>query len=287
MHVDDAMTEEVETAIEISPQQFERLCTLVHQHCGINLHTGKQELVRARIAKRVRNGKFRSASTYLESVLQDPEGDEFANLVDALSTNLTSFFRENAHFEYLAKVHLPELIARAGKTNQHRLRCWSAGCSTGEEPYTILMTLAETLPAKPSWDVRLLATDISRPVLRTAAAGRYHVSRLKGVPQAIAERYFVPDRTDPSHVTVSPDLRARAVFNYLNLMESWPFRGPMDFIFCRNVMIYFDKPTQERLVNRYFDILAPGGLLFTGHSESLTGITHRFKYVQPTIYRKP
>jgi len=271
--------------INVSPAHFERLREMVYKHCGINLHEGKQELVRARIAKNLRRGGYGSAAEYLDFVLANADGEDFHDLIDSLSTNLTSFFRESSHFDYLREHFLPKLVERRRKEGAARIRAWSAGCSTGEEPYSLAITLLEATNGHGSWDVRLLATDISRRVLRHAMEGEYDPERVAAVPPALRAKYFTADRKT-GETAVAQSLRALVRFNYLNLMGPWPFRGPFDFIFCRNVMIYFDKPTQEKLVNRYWECLDPGGLLFTGHSESLTGVNHRFRYVQPTIYQK-
>jgi chemotaxis protein methyltransferase CheR len=270
----------------VSDRDFALISDLVYKHCGINLHEGKKELVQARIAKKLRMGGYRSVKEYLDRVLADESGQQFADLVDSLSTNLTSFFRESNHFDYLSRTHLPELLARKRKLHDTRIRAWSAGCSSGEEPYTLAITLLEAVGSGGPWDIRILATDISHPVLRTAQAGVYDKSRLESVPPGLRGKYFVqgPQR---GTFQAAPALRDLIRFNYLNLQDNWPFTGPFDIIFCRNVMIYFDKPTQERLVNRFFGCLDGGGLLFTGHSESLTGVNHRFRYIQPTIYGKP
>jgi len=285
--------------VAIGDRQFRKLCDLVYAHCGINLHDGKQELVRARIARLLRARDFRSANDYLDSVIADPTGEEFAALIDALSTNLTSFFRESTHFTFLADKLLPRILDRRRKQRDTRIRGWSAACSTGEEPYTLGITLLEALrDAGPSWDVKILATDISRNVLKTAVVGRYDATRLAAVAPELRAKYFVPPGASRAAraaggaggaggtYQVAPAVRNLVTFNYLNLMDAWPFTGPFDFIFCRNVMIYFDKQTQQRLVNRFWECLDPGGVLFTGHSESLTGISHKFQYVQPTIYMK-
>jgi chemotaxis protein methyltransferase CheR len=273
----------------LSQKDFDRLAKAVYEYCKITLNDSKQDLVRARLAKRLRITNTPTYGQYIDTVLANPEGDEFVELIDSLSTNLTSFFRENDHFEFLAKDLLPQIIKRNQGTK--RIRAWSAACSSGEEPYTLSIVLNETLPklnAARGWDVKLLATDISTRVLRKAVNGVYDAERVKTVPPALRGKYFDP-RTlgGEEHYACRPELRNLVVFNRLNLMENWPFSGPFDFIFCRNVMIYFDKPTQEALVNRFFNLLAPGGVLFTGHSESLTGIKHKFDFERATIYRKP
>lgn len=275
---------------DLTDREFQRISQMVYEHCGINLHEGKRELVRARMATRLRAGGFRSVGDYLEHVLADKTGSEFTTLIDTVSTNLTSFFRESRHFDYLSQKFLPDLIESRQRDGQRRIRVWSAGCSSGEEPYTLAMTLLESVRDPAGWDIKILATDISTKVLKLAEAGHYGEERVRSVPQQIRGKYFAADRKAaagaPATYRVADHARKLISFRHLNLMAPWPFTGPFDFIFCRNVMIYFDKPTQEKLVNRYHDCLAKGGLLFTGHSESLTGIAHKFRYVEPTIYQK-
>lgn len=274
-----------ETAVQLTDAQFAQISSLVYEHCGINLHDGKRELVQARIAKRMRTRALPKLTDYLRFALDDSE--EFTHLIDALSTNLTSFFREDGHFDYLAKTFLPQLLQRKLKARRHDIRAWSAGCSTGEEPYTIAMVLLGAIDDASAWDIKILATDLSTAVLVKARNGIYETSRLQTIPQPLKAKFCQPAPGNPrSSGQISPEVRKLISFAQLNLMHPWPFSGPFDFIFCRNVMIYFDKPTQQKLINRYYDILSDGGLLFTGHSESLTGVSHRFQYVQPTIYLK-
>lgn len=272
----------------LSDRDFQLVSDMVYRHCGINLHDGKKELVRARLAKRIRLAGFPNVSQYLAFVQEESTGNEFAHLIDAISTNLTSFFREQSHFDFLNEQFLPALLEKKRKRGDLRIRAWSAACSSGEEPYSLAFTLLEAVENPAAWDLKLLATDISRPVLETARRGIYDKARTAAVPPALRSRYFNSCTVDgdKSALQVVDAARGLVRFNHLNLMEPWPFTGPFDFIFCRNVMIYFDKPTQEKLVNRFWDMLAEGGLLFTGHSESLTGVSHKFKYVRPTIYGK-
>jgi chemotaxis protein methyltransferase CheR len=273
--------------IVLSEQDFRLISETVYNHCGINLHMGKKELVRARLAKLLRTRGFTSFSAYIEFAMADSSGEEFTTLVDALSTNLTSFFREIQHFDFLEQEFLPQLISRKLATRSQRIRGWSAGCSSGEEPYSIAITLLENLPAG-RWDARILATDIATSKIDIARQGFYDSVRVESVPPPVRCKYFVrTGRGDAKQYEVTAALRNTVCFKYLNLMETWPVKGPVDFIFCRNVMIYFDKPTQEKLVGRFWEVLDSGGLLFTGHSESLTGVKHGFEYVQPTIYVKP
>jgi len=274
--------------IVLSEREFRKISDMVYEHCGINLHEGKKELVRARLAKLLRLGNFKTFPDYMRHVLKDKTGKEFSTLIDSLSTNLTSFFREWQHFEYLQTTFLPLVLERKQKNRSFRIRGWSAGCSSGEEPYSIAITLLEAIAGQGRWDVKVLATDISTTILETARNGLYDEERVAPVPSMQKHRYLVASRVDGRKVyEVNKSLKDVIVFKYLNLMKDWPIKGPIDFIFCRNVMISFDKPTQSRLINRFWDMLDSGGLLFTGHSESLTGIEHKFDYIQPTIYVKP
>jgi two-component system chemotaxis sensor kinase CheA len=272
----------------LSEREFRQISDLVYQHCGINLHDGKRELVRARLAKRLREGRFQTFAEYIRHVLDDPTGDELTALVDTLSTNLTKFFREDLHFEYLRSRWLPPWLESKQARHDLRLRAWSAGCSSGEEPYSIAITLLEAVQGRGRWDVKVLATDVSTRMLARAKRGCYDRERAEPIPPALRSKYLIRTREEGiDRYEVAPSLRSVVILRYLNLVQDWPIHGPLDLIFCRNVMIYFDKPTQNRLISRFYDLLAPGGMLFTGHSESLTGIEHKFKYVQPTIYCKP
>jgi len=281
------MTMSVLQDIVLGEDEFRQISDLVYEHCGINLHDGKKELVRSRLAKRLHRGRFTSFSQYIKHVLEDPTGKEFSILVDSLSTNLTKFFREERHFEYMRSQLLPRLMKARQSRGQYRIRGWSAGCSSGEEPYSVALTLLEALGGKGRWDVKLLATDVSTQILERAQAGIYDRERIESIPLPLRSKYLIAHHEgDKERYEVGPALRELVIFRYLNLMKDWPVKGPLDFIFCRNVMIYFDKPTQARLIHRFYDLLGSGGVLFTGHSESLTGIEHAFKYVQPTIYLK-
>jgi chemotaxis protein methyltransferase CheR len=282
------MNDLLTNSIVLSERDFKLISETVYNHCGINLHMGKKELVRARLAKLIRVKGFQDFAQYIQFVMDDRTGQEFTTLIDALSTNLTSFFRERQHFDFLEREFIPQLVSRKRSASSRRVRGWSAGCSSGEEPYSIAITLLECLPAGVQWDAKLLATDLATSKLDIAKRGTYDATRVESVPPAVRTKYFTKTGTRGGYsYEVSDALRQVVCFQYLNLMEEWPVKGPIDFIFCRNVMIYFDKPTQERLVNRYWDLLDSGGVLFTGHSESLTGIKHKFNYAQPTIYVKP
>ena len=271
----------------LSDEQFETISTVVHRLCGINLHPGKKELVKARLTKRLRKLGLCDFDDYIEYVRSDRSGDELTNMLDALCTTLTHFFREQQHFDHLVDNVLPELAARIDE-NGGQLRFWSAGCASGEEAYSMAITVVEHLPKAALWDVGILATDLSSHAIGLAQRGVYQAKCLKTVPPHLRAKYFdVVKSDDGQGYRVKDSLRGMMHFSRLNLMDSWPMRGEFDVIFCRNVMIYFDKATQAELVQRFWRLLRPGGTLFTGHSESLTGIRHNFRYVRPTIYQRP
>jgi chemotaxis protein methyltransferase CheR len=265
--------------LDLTERQFRHVRERLYALAGINLLPGKEGLVRARLGKRLRALGLATFEEYLDRVEGDASGRELRAFIDALTTNKTSFFREPQHFDFLAARVLPA-CAEAG-----RARIWSAGCSSGEEAYTIAMVMRETIPDVERMDARVLATDISERVLARAREGVYEHELMRDVPVPLARKYFACVRQEaPRAYRAGDALRALVRFARLNLMEAWPMRGPFDAIFCRNVMIYFDRPTQERLVGRFWELLAPGGHLFVGHSESLTALDHRFRYVQPAVY---
>jgi chemotaxis protein methyltransferase CheR len=261
---------------------FKRVKKIVYDFAGIDLNDTKKNLVYNRLAKRIRFLEMSSFAQYLDYVEAVGE-DEFVNLINAITTNLTFFFRENHHFEYLANTVIPHLL----KTNaaSKKIRIWSAGCSTGEEPYSIASVVKETVPS--GWDARVLATDLDTTVVESARQGVYNIERLKGVSEARKKRWFLKGKGErEGWVKVKPELQSIIDFGQINLMNDWPIKDKIDVIFCRNVVIYFDKPTQSRLFNRYADLLQPEGHLFIGHSESLYKICDRFELLGQTIYRK-
>jgi chemotaxis protein methyltransferase CheR len=275
----------IQQQLELTDCDFQAIAKVVYDHCGINLKADKKELVRSRLARLVHQHKMTSYKDYLDFVLKDTSGSNFAAFINRISTNLTSFFREEHHFEYLRENVLPELIKK--QVGTVRIRAWSAGCSTGEEPYSLAITVAEALPNPAKANVRILASDISTSVLHTAMQGRYSMDRVATVPPAARNKYFTMQHEGANKVfAANPELKKMLIFKQINLMQKWPIATELDFIFCRNVMIYFDKPTQERLVGRFTELLKPGGYLFIGHSESLSSVNHQLKYVGPTIYGK-
>lgn len=271
---------------ELSDREFSLFSRLVLEKAGINLHEGKKELVRSRLSRRLRAKKMDRFKEYYNYLLADESGEELIHMLDAISTNLTSFFREPKHFDFLEKTALPNILA-GRKARNRQINLWSAGCSSGEEPYTLSICLHEFAESIDGLDIRILATDISTKMLTTAASGIYHKSQVQTIPPMVLRKYFQrgQDRWN-EHYRLKPFVRKTIDFKRLNLMEPFPFANKFQIIFCRNVMIYFDKTVQNTLVNKYYDCLEPGGYLFIGHSESLMGTEHRFKYIQPTIYQK-
>ncbi len=265
---------------ELTATQFARITRLLHDHAGIRMREGKEGLVRARLTKRLRKLGMPDFDAYLSFVEQEPGKKEFAEMIDALTTNKTSFLREASHFDFLRDSVFPTLTGA--------VRIWSAGCSSGEEPYTLAMLANESFSDIGKRDVRILATDLSHRVLATAKAAVYPAEHMADVPNAWLSKYWVKkaDAGGRPAYEANPSLRRLVHFAKLNLMEQWPMKGPFDAILCRNVMIYFDKSTQQQLVERYWALLRPGGHLFVGHSESLTGLNHKFRYVMPAVYVK-
>ena len=270
---------------DLTDRQFNAISNLVKDLCGINLHDGKKELVKARLAKRIRELGMDSFSQYIEFIGTDAGGAEILAMLDALSTNLTFFFRETAHFDLLRQQIVPEMMRRHAQ--DRKLRIWSAGCSSGEEPYSIAIVMNEVVKDLLTWNAQILATDLSGRMLELARRGVYSRERFRETPpRTVAEHFTCLGGRETKQYLVNEPARRMVTFARLNLMEPWPMRGPFDAIFCRNVMIYFDKPTQNELVERFWDLLIPGGVLFIGHSESISGVRRRFEYVQPTVYRK-
>lgn len=266
--------------------EFDFIRSLVYERSRISLSRDKRELVTARLGKRLRATNLTSVGEYCRLLKAPGQEAELANLIDAISTNHTFFFRENAHFDFLRQKVIPEMQGTAAKERRTCFNVWSAACSSGEEPYSIAMTLAECMPNSP-W--RIEATDISHRILDRAKAGIYRdetVQRLTAQQlQAYFQRGFGPQ---DGNYRVKAALRNQITFRHLNLLEGEPpFHEQFHVIFCRNVMIYFDQPTQEELVARLARQLRPGGYLFVGHAESLTAVRHTLQNVRPAVYRRP
>lgn len=269
--------------------EYQFIRQLVYQHSRINLGSDKRELVSARLAKRLRAVQLPSVSDYCE-LLRSPRGhDELGNLIDAISTNHTYFFREEGHFSAMEELILPELLKRRPKANWPQLRIWSAACSSGEEPYSIAIQLSEFFRRDPVWPWQIEATDISGRILDRARQAIYPTEAVSRIHPSLVKTYFETGYgPQQGNYRVRASLRQRVNFSRLNLLEGTPpFTQPFHVIFCRNVMIYFDRPTQEELITRLCRLLLPGGYLLVGHSESLTNISHPLKMIRPATYRLP
>jgi len=274
-----------QVSAELTEAQFNKISALVKNLCGLNLHNGKKELVKARLARRLRKLGLRNFREYMSYLADDTTGGELTAMLNALTTNLTRFYREAKHFDYLRSAVLPAL--QRDNREKRKIRIWSAGCSSGEEAYSIAMCLCEEIPDSERSGAKVLATDLATDMLEGAREGVYVPARLKELPPRLLAKYLVPVKTESERrYRVADPVRRLVSFARLNLVDPWPMKGPFHVIFCRNVMIYFDKPTQGELVDRFWEILSPGGTLFIGHSESLAGIRHGFRYVQPTVYEK-
>ncbi len=273
----------------ISNEEFELFRSLIYNTCGINLQLSKKELVKARLSKRLANVGLSTFNDYYKYVTKtDKTGRELINLIDSISTNKTDFFRESKHFDFLNTTLLPQLVSNKAKNNNKKLRIWCAASSSGEEPYTLAITVLNHIKPNNGWDVKILATDISTQILQKAVTGIYKEESLKDVPPGTISAHFSKVISDKAHCYEAKDhLKNLITYRRFNLMtEKFPFKNPFDFIFCRNVMIYFYPETQQKLVSKFYDCLPKDGYLFIGHSETLSKSNTNFKYTQPAVYQK-
>lgn len=276
-----SLSPERDREFEFTHEHFVKVREELYDYAGIVLADHKQDMAYNRLVRRLRELKINSFDEYLSFLDENPA--EFTQFINALTTNLTAFFRERHHFDFIRDQILPEI----SKSGDRKVRGWSAGCSLGEEPYSLAMTLLDAGVDPSHWDVRLLATDIDSKVLHSAQTGVYAFERVKSLPKELLSRWFLKGKgPNEGHVKVRSDLQDIITFKYLNLMQDWPVQGPLDFIFCRNVMIYFDQETQARLLQRMAALLKPNGYLFVGHSEALARHASSFQLVGKTIYRK-
>ncbi|NNM52988.1 MAG: protein-glutamate O-methyltransferase CheR [Pseudomonadales bacterium] len=265
----------------MTEDDYQFLRKLAGKETGIELSDAKREMVYSRLVRRIRSLGLKDFADYC-NFLDKNKHQEMTHFVNAITTNLTSFFREGHHFEAMRTTLLPELVKQ--NAQRRSLRVWSAGCSTGEEPYSLAMTLLDSGLFK-GWDAKILATDVDSNVLAHATAGLYHREKIQGLPQDLQQRHFV--RTEREEMLqIDPRVSAWVSFRQLNLLHEWPMSGPFDLIFCRNVVIYFSKETQRQLFDRFASLMAVGGYLCIGHSETLHGITDRFESLGRTMYRK-
>lgn len=265
----------------LGEREFERIRERLYDVAGISLSDAKRTLVIARLSKVIRGLKLPSFDAYLEFLETDGTANDAQDFVNALTTNLTRFWREEHHFTHLI-AHVGELMQARLSVSQKRLRIWSAGCSTGQEPYTIALGLLDAYPELKRWDFKILATDIDTSVIAKAAGGVYPESELNGLSP---ERARLFERSSDGRIRIPQAAMQTVSFKPLNLMAPWPMKGPFDAIFCRNVAIYFDKPTQGEVFGRLGQILAPGGFLYIGHSENLGAGSAGFRLVGKTIYQ--
>jgi len=256
---------------------------LIYERCRIKLHDGKEHLIRARLGKRMRHHNCESLAEYCELLRARNDEDEFTLVVDALTTNFTNFLREEDHFKFMVQEGLQPVLSRG----QRNFNIWSAASSSGEEPYTIGMYLAEHFPLAQRWDWRITGSDISTQVLATAQRGVYAAERVAKIRHDWLRKYFQKGIGQwEGHYRVKSDLAARVGFRQVNLIEDYTHAQPFELIFCRNVMIYFDRQTQEQLVNRICRFLVPNGCLLIGHAESLNGLNVPLRCIRPSIYQR-
>jgi len=282
-----AATERQDGFFLLSGKDFLRLKEFIYQECGIKITEAKRTMLEARLQKRLRLLGFASFNQYCD-YLFSPNGlaEELVNMIDVVTTNKTDFFREPTHFEYLTRSALPELL-KAG-CEKRRIILWSAGCSSGEEPYTLAIVMEEFVKDHHEMDFSILATDIYTRVLEKARMAVYDEERIGPIPMELRKKYLLKSKESKNRVyRVAPELRQRVRFGRLNFMDGdFGFKEQIDVVFCRNVIIYFDKPTQERLLNRFCKCLSPDGYLFMGHSETLLGMEVPLTQMAPTVYRK-
>ncbi len=271
----------------LSEKDFQFICDFVYERSGIVLADNKREMVYRRFTRIIRERKLTAFSEYCDLLRKKPEQEE-NYFINAITTNLTSFFREQHHFDYLKAHEIPKLL-KDNAVNK-RIRVWSSASSTGEEPYSLAMTFLEAMPNDiEQWDIKILATDIDSNVLETCKVGIYDSKKLGDLSEDYKKKYFHKGlgESNRNKYRVDQKLTQLITFKQLNLLHEWPMKGPFDVIFCRNVIIYFDKPTQQELFARYYQMLKPGGLLMLGHSESLGDFQQYFDNVGRTIFRKP
>jgi len=268
--------------INLKDSEFRELTGYMKANYGINL-TEKKHLIEGRLSNMITEKGFNNFSDYLKYVFKDTSGNEISILINKLTTNHTFFMREADHFEYFKDFVLPYLESRS-KTKD--LRIWSAGCSSGEEPYTLAMIIADYFgDQKFMWNSRILATDISQKVLETAEKGIYAAEAMSALPKYWGLRYF--NKIDNESYQISKEIRNEIIYRNFNLMtEIFPFKKKFHVIFCRNVMIYFEPKTKMELINKFYDMMQPGGYLFIGHSEAINKEETKYKYIMPAIYRK-
>ncbi|MDD2853274.1 MAG: protein-glutamate O-methyltransferase [Desulfuromonadaceae bacterium] len=273
----------------LSDREFQRFSTFIYDHIGIKMPPAKKTMLEARLQKRLKANSIRSFEEYGDYVFsQEGRATELIHLIDVVTTNKTDFFREPGHFDYMVKVAIPNIVEDRENLLREPLRIWSAGCSTGEEPYTLTMVLSEYAVGRPGFRVAITASDICTEVLKIAHTAIYPEERTDTIPLNLKKKYLTRSREKSrALIRISPSLRSLVSFKRINFMDDdFGISEKMDIIFCRNVVIYFDKLTQQALMRKFHKQLRPGGYLFIGHSETLSGLDVDFKAVASTVYRK-
>lgn len=271
-----------EASVDITDSEFRQIVVYFKDHYGVNL-TDKKLLVIGRLDNYLTKNSYVSYTQFFNKVKQNPKGDEAVALLNYLTTNHTYFMREPVHFDFMKDIALPEI--KKSDNGSRDIRIWSAAASTGEEAYTMAMVMRDFFQSEiNSWDTTVLATDISRRALETASIGEYSVEQVQQLPEAWAHRYF--DKIGNDKMRIKDEIRKQVLFRYFNLMEDFPFKKKFHLVFLRNVMIYFDETTKSQLIEKIYDYMEPGGYLIIGTTETFERSHTRFKYVQPSIYRK-
>lgn len=270
----------------MTDQEFDTLTAFVKVNYGLDL-SNKKTFVQMRVQKLMKESSFEHFSAYFEHVCGDMSGVAVSNFINGLTVNYTLFNRESFHFDFVAEKVLPELYIQEQASKD--LRIWSAGCSTGEEPYTLAIILADFLGGyRAEWDTKILATDISTFALEKAIVGAYPAASVEGLDPQWVAKYFVRDPEDPDKVCIAPSIREEVIYRKQNLVKDpFIFKQKFHFIFCRNVMIYFDEPTRQNLIRKFYNTLGDGGYLFIGMSETIDTQHTGFEHVLPSVYRKP
>ncbi|MBN2258962.1 MAG: chemotaxis protein CheR [Clostridiales bacterium] len=269
--------------MDIKKDEFLMFANFIRSNFGINLTEKKTTFIISRLGTTIEKHGFTNFLDYFKFITNDKSGEAIIEFLNKITTNHTYFYREEKHFEFFESDVLPYILEK--EKNVRDMRIWSAGCSSGEEPYTLLMLLNELMNSdKGYWDTKILATDLSNYVLLKGKSGIYPLDSLKYLPPVWAKKYFKP--LDESNMVIDKKIKADVLFRRFNLMEPFPFKSKFHLILCRNVMIYFNEETKNELINKFYDYLEPGGYLFIGHSETIDRSNSRFKYIRPAIYRK-
>lgn len=274
----------IASSFDLTDKEFRLFKEMIYQETGIHLSDQKKRLLVARLSRRLRALELKTFTDYYQYLCDSKHTQkELINLINRITTNKTDFFREMHHFAFLTETALPKIIKQGEDNGNRRLRVWSAGCSSGEEPYSIAMTLADAFSRRKGWDIKILATDLDTQVLKKATDAIYNTQTIAPVPSKYLSKYFI--RKDNAY-TITPQIRSMISFRRLNLMDkTFPMKNPFDIIFCRNVIIYFDPETKERLMGKVHCHLKKDGYMFIGHSESLMNMKGDYKYIKTTIYK--